>query len=80
VEIFNSVEAALLAYPDSYVAFEKLGDCMICAEHKDLRAGSCWECSGLVSGEPIKGGHRLWETSKPENTWYVGDITKASNG
>lgn len=73
IEIFSSIEDALKRYPNSYVTFERVGNCMVCHERNDLRAGVCFDCSGMVSGTKIKGGHRLWQTDKPENTWYVGD-------
>lgn len=74
MEIFNSIEAALEAYPNSYIAFEKMGDCMICGERKDLRCGACFQCSSQIAGEKIKGGHRLWDSKNPDNTWYVGEL------
>lgn len=72
VEVFDSVEAALEKYPNSYVSFAKMGNCMVCGEYQDLRCGACFDCSSKVDGEPVKGGHRLWERDNPENTWYVG--------
>lgn len=72
MEIYKSLDDALREYPDSYIAFAKMGDCMVCKKYKDLRCGTCMGCGSKVSGEPMKGGHRLWETSNPENTWYVG--------
>lgn len=71
--MFDSIEAALVKYPDAYIAFARMGNCMVCGQRQDLRCGACFTCSPKISGQKIKGGHRLWETSKPENTWYVGD-------
>lgn len=73
MEIFSSIEAALEKHPNSYIAFEKMGDCMVCKQYKDLRCGACFQCCPKVDGEKIKGGHRLWEIGKLENTWYVGE-------
>ena len=73
IEIMNSIKEALDKYPNSYVSHAQIGNCMVCGDRQDLRAGACFDCCGKVSGEPIKGGHRLWETANPDNTWYVGD-------
>ena len=73
MEILNSIEDALKKYPNSYVTFARMGDCMVCHERHDLRCGVCFGCQPNVDGEPIKGGHRLWQRDKPENTWYVGN-------
>lgn len=72
MEMFSSVEEALEKYPNAYVAFAKVGTCMVCGEQHDLRCGVCFDCCAKVDGEPIKGGHRLWERANPRNTWYVG--------
>jgi len=72
MEIFDTLKEALEKYPDSYVSRAQMGNCMICQEYKDLRAGACFHCCGKVDGESIKGGHRLWEKENPDNTWYVG--------
>jgi len=72
MEIFNSVGEAFKKYPKAGLSIAKIGDCMVCNERKDLRAGACFECCDRVSGEPVKGGHRLWEIKNPANTWYVG--------
>ena len=73
-EMFDSLDAALAKYPNSYVSFAKTGNCMVCGNLEDLRCGSCFHCSSNVDGEKIKGGHRLWQKDRPENTWYVGDL------
>lgn len=74
MEIFRSIDEALAKYPDAYVSFAKIGNCMVCGKREDLRCGVCFECTDKVDGEPVKGGHRLWQKDKPENTWYVGDV------
>ena len=71
-EVFSSVAEAFEKHPDAYLAHSQIGDCMICGDRQDLRAGACFDCVEKVDGEPIKGGHRLWEKSYPKNTWYVG--------
>ena len=73
MEMFNSVAEALEKYPDAHVSFPRIGTCMVCKEKRDLRCGSCFSCSPKIDGEPIKGGHRLWERANPSNTWYVGN-------
>ena len=72
MEIFSSIEEALAKYPGAILSFERIGNCMVCGGLHDLRCGSCFECCSKVDGEPVKGGHRLWQKDKPENTWYVG--------
>lgn len=72
METFNTLAEALAKYPDAYVCVEQWGDCRVCGNHQDLRCGVCFDCSGKVDGEPIKGGHRLWERANPSNAWYVG--------
>lgn len=72
MKIFNSLKEAIDRYPGSYVSRVQIGDCMICGEKKDLRAGVCFLCCDKVDGEKIKGGHRLWEKDNPKNTWYCG--------
>ena len=71
-ETFETLQEALEKYPDAYVAIAQWGDCKVCGQHKDLRAGACFHCSGKVDGEPIRGGHRLWERDNPSNTWFSG--------
>lgn len=73
METFKSLEEAIRKYPDSYVAMERLGPCKICKKVNDLRAGVCFHCKDQVHGEKIKGGHRLWDSNNPDNSWYVGD-------
>ena len=73
MEIFDSLEAALAKYPNAKILHDQMGDCMVCGSHQDLRGGVCFDCCGKVTGEPIKGGHRLWEITNPNNTWYVGE-------
>lgn len=72
METFDSLDDALAKYPDAYVSFAKIGNCMVCRNEHDLRCGVCFDCSGKITGKPIKGGHRLWEISNPLNTWYIG--------
>jgi len=74
IETFSSIEEALKKYPDAYIAFRKIGDCMICGKREDLRCGACFQCADQVAGEQIKGGHRLWDSMNPKNTWYVGNL------
>ena len=77
MEIFDSIEAVFQKYPGAreshYVSREQMGECMLCHEHKDLRCGACFQCADNVSGKKIKGGHRLWQTDKPDNMWYLGN-------
>lgn len=72
MKIYNSIKEALKENPDAYMSFEKIGNCMVCKSLEDLRCGVCFDCCPKVEGEPIKGGHRLWEITNPNNTWYVG--------
>lgn len=72
-ETFNSLREALEKYPDAYVAIEQWGDCKVCGNYRDLRCGACFECSSKVNGEPIMGGHKLWEAENPDNFWVVGN-------
>lgn len=74
IKIFSSISEAMAAHPNSYVSFAKIGRCMVCGETQDLRCGACFDCSSLVDGTPIKGGHRLWQKDKPDNTWYSGEL------
>ena len=73
MEMFDSIEAAFAKYPDAVLSVAKMGNCMVCKEHHDLRCGTCFPCCGKVDGEPVKNGHRLWEKANPENMWYVGE-------
>ena len=73
MRVFDSLDAALKEHPNSYIVREMMSDCMICEKFDDLRCGVCFQCSGQVDGEKIKGGHRLWDSKNPENTWYVGN-------
>lgn len=72
IEIFATIEDVLKKHPNAYLSFARIGECMVCSQEKDLRFGACFNCSDRIDGEPIKGGHRLWEKAKPSNTWYVG--------
>lgn len=74
MEMFNSIEEALAKYPKAVLAVAKMGNCMLCDEHQDLRCGACINCAPKVDGEKVKGGHRLWDVNNPDNTWYVGDV------
>jgi len=73
MEMFKSVEDALKKYPNCLITHARVGNCMVCSQRSDLRAGACFECIDLVDGEKIKGGHRLWERDNEKNTWYCGD-------
>ena len=73
IEIYNSVKEAFAKHPDAILIPTQIGNCMVCGNRHDLRAGACFACCSKVSGEPIKGGHRLWETDNPTNIWYVGE-------
>jgi len=70
--IFRSLKEALEKYPDAVVASARMGNCRICEKYRDLRCGVCFNCSPKVDGEPVSKGHRLWERTNPQNTWYVG--------
>ena len=72
MQIYDSIEAALKEHPGAYVSFQKIGECMVCKQRHDLRCGVCFDCCAKVDGEPVKGGHRLWERANHSNTWYVG--------
>ena len=56
---------------DSYIIEEQYGNCRLCGKYQDLRYGSCFLCSEHVVGEPIPGGHRLWDSRNPLNIWEV---------
>lgn len=73
MKFYDSLEDAIKDHPNSYVSFDKWGNCMVCKKYHDLCCGVCFTCSPLVDGSPIKGGHRLWERANPENAWYVGN-------
>lgn len=55
-----------------YVAFAKIGNCMVCGFESDLRAGACFGCCDKVSGVKVPHGHRMWENANPKNFWYCG--------
>lgn len=63
---------------DIYESFARMGNCMICKRHQDLRAGVCGMCSDRVQGEPRHNpngkliGHKLWDSENPDNNWIVG--------
>ena len=71
-EWYNTLMAALAVYPDAYVSFDKIGDCMICQKEHDLRCGVCFGCCDKVEGKPLPRGHKLWEIDSPSNYWFVG--------
>ena len=55
-----------------YIAAVSRGSCMVCGNWKDLRMGSCFECSEFVSGVTLLAGvHKLWDRRNPSNVWYV---------
>lgn len=72
MQMYDSIEEAIKDHPNAYIAFQKVGACMVCKQTDDLRSGVCFNCSPKVSGSPVKGGHRLWEIGNPDNAWYVG--------
>ena len=57
---------------DDYVAMVQNGYCKVCGPFKDLRCGACYQCAPQVGGRPDgQGGHILWDSKKPTNTWRV---------
>jgi hypothetical protein len=70
---YRTLDEALAAYPDAYVSMAMIGNCKVCGTRQDLRCGACFDCSDKVAGEPIQGGHRLWEKAKPQNFWFTPD-------
>lgn len=53
--------------------------CKVCVKVKELRSGSCFGCSGKVSGREVEEGHQLWVTLEPWVNWVVdkkGEVIK----
>lgn len=59
---------------DRYVSFAQVGQCQVCDRHRDLRMGSCWDCSDHVDGAEVSPGvHKLWSKTDPSRSWFVSD-------
>ena len=56
---------------DAAVPMIQYGTCHICGALEDLRCEVCRCCFQYVQGCEVPGGHRLWDSRKPWNSWLV---------
>ncbi len=44
IEIYNSVKEAFAKHPNTILIHTQIGNCMVCGNRHDLRAGACFAC------------------------------------